>query len=143
LQAALGLAQLERIEELLGLKIRVFGWYQSKLGGIKEITLNYEAPNTKNTYWMVTIVISEKFGLKKEALMTSMAEKGIDCRPFFYPLSSLPAYQRLKQAKQAQRRNKISYQLSPYGLNLPCGMNMTEEKVGYVCDTLKSILSVG
>ena len=143
LQAALGLAQLERIEELLELKLRIFDWYRPKLGDIKEITLNYEAPSTKNTYWMVTIVISEKFGLKKEALMTLMAEKGIDCRPFFYPLSSLPAYQRLKQAKQAQRRNKISYQLSPYGLNLPCGMNMTEEKVGYVCDTLKSILGVG
>ena len=75
--------------------------------------------------------------------MALMSEKGIDCRPFFYPLSSLPAYQDLEQAKQAQKRNKIAYEISPYGINLPCGMNMTEEKVDYVCDVLKSILGRG
>ncbi|MCL0035064.1 DegT/DnrJ/EryC1/StrS family aminotransferase [Thermodesulfovibrionales bacterium] len=69
-----------------------------------------------------------------------MAEKGIDCRPFFHPLSSIPAYQDLEDAREARQRNTIAYKISPYGLNLPCGMNMTKETVGYVCDILKSIL---
>jgi perosamine synthetase len=142
MQAALGLAQLERIEELIMRKRQIFTWYQKELAELDGVTLNCEAPSTKNSYWMVTIILDKKFGIKKERLMELMSARNIDCRPFFYPLSSLPAYQRLKQAKQAQRRNKTSYQLSPYGLNLPCGMNMTEEKVGYVCDTLKSILGV-
>jgi perosamine synthetase len=143
MQAALGLAQLERIDELVERKRQIFNWYQLELGNIPGITLNYEAPDTKNTYWMVTGVIDEKFGLKKEELMALMSEKGIDCRPFFYPLSSLPAYENLEQAKQAQKKNKNAYKISPYGINLPSGMNMTEEKVGYVCDVLKSILGRG
>ena len=142
MQAALGLAQLERIDELVGRKRQIFNWYRSELGSIEGITLNYEAPDTKNTYWMVTVVIDEKFGLKKDTLMTLMLEKDIDCRPFFHPLSSIPAYQNLEQAKQARQRNKNAYKISPYGLNLPCGMNMTKEKVGYVCEVLKSVLGV-
>jgi perosamine synthetase len=142
MQAALGLAQLERIDELIERKRQIFNWYQEKLGTIDGITLNYEAPDTKNTYWMVTIILDEKFGLKKDTLMTLMSEKGIYCRPFFYPLSSLPAYQDLEQAKQARKRNNNAYKISPHGLNLPSGMNLTEEKVGYVCDVLKSTLGV-
>lgn len=143
MQAALGLAQLERIDELVERKRQIFNWYQSELGGVPEITLNYEASDTKNTYWMVTVVIDEKFGLKKEELMVLMSEKGIDCRPFFYPLSSIPAYRDLEQAKQARQRNRNAYMISPYGINLPCGMKMTEETVGYVCEVLKSVLGCG
>ncbi len=142
MQAALGLAQLERIDELVERKRQIFNWYQSELGSIEGITLNYEAPDTKNTYWMVTVVLNEKFGLQKDVLMSLLSEKGIDCRPFFYPLSSIPAYQALEQAKEARQRNKNAYKISPYGLNLPSGMNMTEEKVGYVCDVLKTIIGV-
>ncbi len=139
IQAALGLAQLERIDELVKYKRQIFTWYQSELSNIQGITQNYEAPNTKNTYWLVTVVLDEKFGFKKEEIIDLMSEKGIDCRPFFYPLSSMPAYQNVEQAKQAQQRNKNAYKISPYGVNLPSGMNMTEEKVKYVCGVLKSI----
>jgi perosamine synthetase len=140
IQAALGLAQLERIDELVKYKRQIFIWYQSELSNIQGITLNYEASNTKNTYWLVTVVLDEKFGFKKEEIIDLMSKKGIDCRPFFYPLSSMPAYQNLEQAKQARQRNKNAYKISPYGINLPSGMNMTEEKVKYVCSVLKSIL---
>lgn len=143
MQAALGLAQLERINELVERKRQIFNWYRSELGDIQGITLNYEAPNTKNTYWMVTTVFDEMFGLKKEELMALMSEKGIDCRPFFYPLSSIPAYRDLEQAKQARQRNRNAYKISPYGINLPCGMKMTEDKVGYVCEVLKLVLNCG
>jgi dTDP-4-amino-4,6-dideoxygalactose transaminase len=62
------------------------------------ITLNYEPPGTKNTYWMVTVVLDERFGLKKERPMEMLAAQGIGCRPFFHPLSSLPAYAHSAQA---------------------------------------------
>jgi len=48
----------------------------------------------------------------------------------------------LEQAKRARQRNKNAYKISPYGINLPCGMNMTKEKVSYMCEALKSILEV-
>jgi perosamine synthetase len=139
MQAALGLAQLERINELIDYKRKIFSWYEKGLAGLDGITLNYEAGQTKNTYWMVTIIIDKKYQLKKEQLISLMSKQEIDCRPFFYPLSSLPAYQHLYQ--QQQERNPISYEISPYGVNLPCGMNMTEEKAEYVCQSLKAILA--
>lgn len=140
MQAALGLAQLERIEELIARKREIFSWYQKELSSHQEIVLNYESPETMNTYWMVTAIIDKKLGLRKERMIELLAKKNIDCRPFFYPLSFLPAYEKLESAKQARQRNMISYEISPYGINLPCGMSMTEEKVGYVCDTVKDIL---
>ena len=139
MQAALGLAQLERIDELVNRKRQIFSYYQSQLKDVPGLTLNCETPDTKNTYWMVTVVMNKKLGIKKEDLIGSLAEKGITSRPFFYPLSSLPAYGNLEQAKEAQKRNKNAYTLSPFGVNLPCGMNMTKERVVYVCDVLKSI----
>lgn len=142
-QAALGLAQLERIDELVYRKRQIFGWYKDELKeliNIKDITLNYEGPNVKNTYWMVTIILNPELDIKKEKIIELMKDKNIDCRPFFYPLSQLPMYENLKQTRDIERRNKISYSISPYGVNLPSGFNMTKEKVIRVCNMLKSLL---
>ncbi len=121
-------------------KRQVFAWYEKELAGVDGVTLNYEAPGTKNTYWMVTVILDPSFGTGKERLMALLSERHIDSRPFFYPLSSLPAYEDLEQAQQARQRNHVSYQISPYAVNLPSGLNMTEEKVRYVCDALRDIL---
>jgi perosamine synthetase len=140
MQAALGLAQLERIEELVARKRQIFAWYRERLARLPGVTLNYEAADTKNTYWMVTVVVDRSLGIAKERLMQLLAEKRIDSRPFFHPLSSLPAYENLEQARLARQRNRVAYELSPYGINLPSALNLTEEKVRYVCDTLKELL---
>jgi perosamine synthetase len=140
MQAALGLAQLERVDELVERKRQIFNWYKSELADLEGIALNYEAPETNNTYWMVSVILDKKFGMTKDQLMELMSEKNIDCRPFFHPLSSLPAYQHLEQAKQASERNVVSYRLSPYGLNLPSALNLTSERVTFVCNALKSLL---
>ncbi len=140
LQAALGLAQLERVEELITRKRRIFSWYQKRLGDLAGVTLNHESPGIKNTYWMVTALWSEKLGLEKPRLMELLMEKGVDSRPFFHPLSSLPAYAKSEQARRAAKRNTVSYDLAPRGINLPSGMNLTEDKVEYVCDAFKGVL---
>jgi len=141
MQAALGLGQLERIDELVARKRRIFAWYQQELAGVEGITLNYEVPGTKNTFWMVTAIVHKSLGIKKDRVMDLMRIKNIDCRPIFNPLSSLPAYNGSEQAQRARQRNQASYQISPYGINLPSAMNITQEKVGYVCDALKDILT--
>jgi perosamine synthetase len=139
MQAALGLAQLERIDELVEKKRQIYRWYLEKLQLIKGITLNCEPSGTKNSYWMVTAIFDSKFGLLKEEIMGMMMVKGIDTRPFFYPLSSQPAYAELNQAQIAQIKNKVAYRVSPYGVNLPCGMNLTREHVNFICDELKKV----
>jgi perosamine synthetase len=141
LQAALGLAQLERIDELVRHKRQIFSWYESELATVDGLLLNHEAPNTKSTYWMVTVILDKMFGIDKEKLISLLSDRNIDSRPFFYPLSSLPAYENFEQAYEARKRNRNSYSIARWGVNLPCGMNMTQEKVRYVCDSLKAILN--
>lgn len=142
MQAALGLAQLERIEELVERKRQIFSWYRQNLQSVEGVTLNCEHSGTKNSYWMVTAIFDPKFGLEKEDVIRRMKEKGIDLRPFFYPLSSQPAYAALGSTREAQIRNTVSYRVSPYGVNLPCGMTMTCESVNYVCDAVKKVVGV-
>src|SRR5947208_505420 len=117
MQAALGLAQLERVEELVARKRQIFDWYQRELGDLRGVKFNHEAETTKNTYWMVTVLLEPELGVRKEQLIGLLAERGIDCRPFFHPLSSLPPFASSEQGKIAQIRNRVSYGISPYGVN--------------------------
>jgi perosamine synthetase len=142
MQAALGLAQLERIEELVARKRQIFAWYRARLGDHPAITLNAEAPGTKNTCWMVSAIFDRRLALPKRRWMELMGERGIDCRPFFHPLSSIPAYEGTPQAVAAAERNTVSYELSPWGINLPSGLNLDEAKVDRVCDSVRSILAL-
>ncbi|MGH9890752.1 MAG: DegT/DnrJ/EryC1/StrS family aminotransferase [bacterium] len=141
MQAALGLAQLERIDELVTRKRQIFAWYHSELAGAEGLTLNCEPPGTTNSYWMVTAILDPKLGIQKDRLIRLMADHKIDVRPVFHPLSSLPAYEGWPEAAAARHRNTVSYRLSPYGVNLPSGMSMTEEKVRFVCRALRKVLS--
>jgi len=141
MQAALGLAQLERVDELLQRKRETFELYRRELEGIEGIKLNFEPPSTLNSYWMVTVVLDPAWGLNKTHLMDNLDKQGIDTRPFFYPLSSLPAFEGFSQALHAREKNKVSYRISPYGVNLPSSLNLTETQIKYICDALKAILA--
>ncbi len=140
MQAALGLAQVERLDELVAKKRQIFSWYRDRLEELPEITLNHEAPNVRNTYWMVSAVMHKSLGLKKTQWIELLAEQHIDCRPFFHPLSSLPAFEGRPQAKAAAARNAVSYEVSPWGLNLPSGLTLDEATVQRVCDAVRSIV---
>jgi perosamine synthetase len=140
LQAAMGLAQLERVEELIFRKRELFAWYYEALAEMPGITLNTEPPGTLNSYWMITAVWDERFALPKEQVMERLSSAGIDSRPFFHPLSSLPAYASLPQAEAARDRNAVSYSVSPRAINLPSALNLTREQVRRVCAEFKSLL---
>lgn len=140
LQAALGLAQLERIDELLARKREIFGWYQEELAGVTGLDLNTEAPGTRSVYWMVTVILDPRFGLDKDALQVKLADLGIECRPFFRPLSSLRAYANSADAPIARERNTTAYAISPYGLNLPSALSLTREQVAHVCAVVNQVV---
>ncbi|MBA2541392.1 MAG: DegT/DnrJ/EryC1/StrS aminotransferase family protein [Deltaproteobacteria bacterium] len=137
MQAALGLAQLERIDELITRKRQIFEWYRAGLAGL-ELQLNSESEGTKNTYWMVTALMP-RLGATKERWMELLSERGIDSRPFFHPLSSIPAYAGTPQAIAAAARNVVSYELGPWGINLPSGLNLDEVTVMRVCEAVREI----
>jgi perosamine synthetase len=139
-QAAIGLAQLERIEELVANKRRLFALYREALDGVPYLTLNAEAPGTFNAYWMVTAVWDADVGLDKTAVMAALDARGIDTRPFFHPLSSLPAFRASPDRARAQAENRVAYALSPRAINLPCGSGVGEAEVAYVAEQLRDVL---
>ena len=140
MQAALGLAQVERADELVGRKREIFAWYAEELHDVAEITLNDEGPDEKNSYWMTTAVVDPELGIGKERVIEELSARGIDSRPFFHPLSSIPAYAETPEAVAARRRNLAAYAVSPYGLNLPSGANLTRKDVAQVAGALREVL---
>lgn len=140
MQAAFGLAQLERIEELVARKREIFGWYAKHLTGVNGVTLNREAPTTKNSYWMVIAVFDAGLGVKNDQIIDELKRRNIDSRPFFYPLTSLPAYREFGGAEHWQPRNPVSYDVARRAVNLPSGFNMTEALVERVAKAVRDIV---
>jgi perosamine synthetase len=139
MQAALGLAQLERAADLVRRKREIFAWYHERLHDVRGVRLNAEPAGTLNTYWMVTVLIE---GLPKETALTRLRGKGIDCRPFFSPLSSIPAYRALQaNPESARQRAPVAYALGECGVNLPSGFNLDEEQVDYVCTAVRELIA--
>ncbi len=126
IQAALGLAQLERINEIINKKRRIFEWYKEGLKDLEGIKLNPEKEWVKNVYWMVCLVHENFDEEKRERFMKELKNKGIDTRPFFYPCSMMPMY------KQDGLINPVSYEISKKGISLPSGYNLKEEDVKWI-----------
>ncbi|HEX9792729.1 MAG TPA: DegT/DnrJ/EryC1/StrS family aminotransferase [Planctomycetota bacterium] len=139
-QAALGLAQLERIEELVARKREIFGWYREELAGTEGVRLNAEPAGTLNSVWMSTLVLDPALGLRKEELMAELDARSIDSRPFFHPLSSIPAYSE-HPGPGGPEANPVAYALSPWGLNLPSAMRLARADVARVGAALREILT--
>jgi perosamine synthetase len=91
LQAAIGCAQMERVDELVAGKRRIFEAYRQRLAGLP-LRMNPEPEGTVNGYWMPTIVIDEGTPFDRTALLASFLEHDIDGRVFFWPLSMLPMF---------------------------------------------------
>lgn len=140
-QAALGVAQMERIDELIAYKRAIFGWYRDRLDELNGVALNVEPAGTENSYWMVTVVPDRGFGFDKFALMAEFDKRNIDTRPFFSQLSSLPALDGYPSAKRFVSPDDNGGHPASCGINLPSGYHMDEAKVDLVCGSLKEILS--
>lgn len=140
LQAALGFAQLTRIEELINKKRQIFEWYKQRLADKEQLQLNVEPQGTLNVFWMVTVIWPKELKLSKETVQERLFKKGIDTRPFFFPLSALPAFATVPKIKRAQKMNVHSYDCHSRGLNLPSALNLSEDDVDYVCKVLTKIV---
>lgn len=141
MQAALGLAQIERLDELIKRKREAFHWYSDQLSGIKGIKLNEPGPDVLATYWMVSIVWDPSFVITKRQVRDRLEAKGIDSRPFFSPLSSLQAYTHHSENRHFNSINPTSYMLREHGINLPSSLLLTESQAHQVCDCIGEIFS--
>jgi perosamine synthetase len=138
MQAALGLAQLERLGELVEAKRRIFSWYRDYLADWNLGALNPDVDGLYNSYWMTTVIVNPELGVTKELLVPHLQAKNIDARPFFYPLSAIPAFRDTDEAAAARRRNTTAYAITPFGINLPSALNLEQSSVDEVCKAIRA-----
>lgn len=133
LQAAIGLAQMERFDELVKTRIRNAKHYNSLLKDVGGITLPPEAKGVKNVYWMYSILIEDDFGLTRDGLRKYLAQRGIETRTFFVPIHLQPIY-----FKKYKQRFPVAEELCRKGLYLPSGATLTKKDIEYVVECIKS-----
>jgi perosamine synthetase len=132
LQAALGVAQFERIDELLDKKKKIFEWYQDGLKDVEGIRLNHQASWAKNVYWMVCLELDKCNETQRDEFIKKLKAKNIDSRPYFYPVSDMPVYESVD--------TPITHEVYQRGLNLPSYFDITHDQVEYICNELKRLL---
>ena len=132
IQAAIGCAQMERIEELIAGKRRVFKYYAERLAKLP-VRLNPEPAGTVNGFWMPNIVVDARVPFDREALLATFRENNIDARTFFWPLSMLPMF-------SPQRDNTVSYGLYPRAMNLPSYHEISDTQLATICNLVVSVL---
>lgn len=137
-QAALGWAQLQRIEELVSIKRHHLQTYRSLLAGVLDLQLNHEPEGGRNGAWITGLVFGLSHGVTKQDALRELPSMGIPARPFFYPLSSMPAYG--SRGSEMCHRNPVAYDISSRAINLPGAMNMTDEQLQFVCDRIRRFL---
>jgi perosamine synthetase len=132
LQAAMGCAQIERADELISKKRQIFNWYKEMLSGVP-CQLNPELPGTKNSYWLPTVIMDKSLNFDREAFFSFMKKNNIDSRPFFYPISSLPMFEK-------RQGNAVSYDIYERGVNLPSYHDLKKNDAEYVVNCLNNFL---
>lgn len=111
-QAAIGCAQVERVQQLVDRKREIMSIYRRGLGSLAGVTLNPEPIGTINGAWMPTVVFDRETGITREVLQAAFAEENIDARVFFHPLSSLPMF-------MSRRSNTNAWDIPTRAINLP------------------------
>jgi perosamine synthetase len=134
-QAAMGLAQLEKIERFIADKRRVAHTYNRLLSGVSGLRLPAELPGAHNVYWMYAVVVESAFGLSRDQLASKLAERGIESRTFFCPMNQQP----FLRAQEGFRDVPcpVADELWRSGFYLPSANRLSEDDIRFVCDAIK------
>jgi len=132
LQAALGVAQMERIDEFLAKRQQIMQWYRANLEPHPKLQLNYQEPGTKNVYWMVCLEMTGITESVRNDIMVRLRELGVDTRPYFYPVSDMPMYERAE--------TPVAHDISGRGINLPSYTDLSKDDVRHICGAVQEVL---
>ncbi len=132
IQAAIGCAQLERVEELVARKREILTAYMLRLSALPGISMNPEYNGTINGAWMPTAVFHPSTGITREMMQQAFETAHIDARVFFYPLSSLDMFEDLPE-------NVNAWSIPGRAINLPSYHDMSEADIDRVAATLLDI----
>ena len=139
LQAAVGVAQLEQLDNFIKKKRWIGKRYTNFLKNLKGIQLPLVSTSySENIYWVYGLVLNDKFNINAREVMINLTKNGIGCRPFFYPLHQQPILKKLGLFKN--QKFPISEKLYQKGFYIPSGLAITEEQILIVSNTVKKII---
>jgi perosamine synthetase len=139
MQAALGLAQLERLDEFVTRKRRMGQRYTELLSGIPVIELPLARTEyAENIYWVYGLVLKDEVPLDAEEAMRRLQAEGVGTRPFFWPMHEQPVFQ--KMSLFAEDSHPVSERLARRGFYIPSGLALTESQMDQVAETLYKVL---
>lgn len=133
--AAIGLAQLEKVEEFLTTRKKIATWYDEKLSAIELVERPFVSSEVSHSFWMYTVLIAKNSGVPRDKVAARLDELGIETRPVFYPMHVLPPY-----AQSASNFSRAA-DCSARGLNLPTHVSLSEADVERVCESLSYALT--
>lgn len=133
IQASIGCAQIERIDELIRRKREIFSYYRDHLTILSGLSMNPELANTVNGAWMPTVAFLPLLNVVREALLTAFEADNIDGRVFFWPLSSLQAF-------KPRPQNTVAYGLPGRAINLPSYHDMTSVEQDRVIAVVRAVV---
>jgi perosamine synthetase len=136
IQAALALAQLERIDSLLDVKRRLHAEYREALEDVGCLQLSGELPWARATHWMTSVLVGGDAAVTRDQLAVQLRARGIDTRPTFLPVSSYPMFSDDPEVRPVAER------IASTGLNLPSGARVGPAQVGRVAESIREILGV-
>ncbi|AFW95341.1 DegT/DnrJ/EryC1/StrS aminotransferase [Anabaena sp. 90] len=128
--AAIGLAQLERINDFLSKKRQIAELYKELLKDT-EFKVHPEVGDVFHSYWMVSILISQ--ANQRDTVREHLSEAGIETRPVFYPVHTMPMY------TQKYQKHQVAEDIGWRGINLPSYPDLSPEQIDYICNNLKEI----
>lgn len=132
MQAAVGLAQLENIEWHLGERKRVSDLYKKYLKELSEyIQVSKEMEFGNHVYWMYSIILKDNVNMERDDFMRKMEEDGIEMRPLFYPMHTMPPYY------EESGDYPVANYLGSRGINLPTHSLLTEEDIKFIVNCIK------
>ena len=133
IQAAIGVAQMEKINEIIEKKRLIAKWYENGLKNIPGIILPPEKEWARNVYWMYSILIDDSItGISRDELMENMERNGIETRPIFYPIHKQPIY-------NLSLNLPVVEKLSTIGLSLPSASKLQKEDVERIVKEIKQM----
>jgi perosamine synthetase len=133
LPAAIGLAQLEKIDQQIELRMRIARAYNDRLQLMPGITVQAEQTWANHVYWMFSIVLKPEIWKSRDVVMEMLQEQGVETRPVFYPAHSLPPYMNSVGGEMFP----VAENLSANGISLPTWSGLTEDDIDYVCRALQ------
>lgn len=137
IQAAIGCAQMENADWHIKQRIRVAELYREQLQDINQLTLPVQRESAKNVYWMFSAVLNGADEKKRDGVMQRLLELGIETRPFFYPMHTMPPYRHL----QPDSEFPVALRLCSQGINLPSHSLLSDEDIRRISASLIEVIS--